>query len=103
MRKGVIKKKKIELNKSIKMHVLNQIVYIGTGQHINPVKDFPETLKFIFIDVLPRSEWDSHVPASYEWYRHQFYAKLVEKFNRYGFTLISTICLDKDYAYYEFY
>ena len=77
----------------------NQIIYIGAGLHLKPIKDFPNTSKFIFVDVLPRSEWDGIMPPSYEWYRPQFYDNLVKKFNKYGFTLISTTCLDKNCQY----
>jgi hypothetical protein len=35
-----------------------KILYFGTGTHIEAVTYFPLCNEFIFIDTLPRSEWD---------------------------------------------
>ena len=44
------------------MNEINKILYIGTGLHVEPVLDFPNTKEFIFIDTLPRNEWDNDMP-----------------------------------------
>ncbi len=76
----------------------NKILYIGAGYHIEPVKHFPETKNFVFIDTQPRSEFDSSHPKFYSgFYRAHFLNELVASCQYYGFILYSFTVLDKNY------
>lgn len=39
---------------------INKILYIGSGIDLNPIKNFPNTKEFVYVDTLPRSEWDDY-------------------------------------------
>jgi hypothetical protein len=75
---------------------INKILYLGTGNHIQPVRDFPETKEFIFIDTQPRSEFDDK-SFYQEFYRYNFYDNLIHKCNCFGFHLKSEEVLDSTY------
>lgn len=75
---------------------MNKILYIGTGLHIEPILDFPETKEFIFIDTQPRSEFDDYHKFDKNLY-HTFYSLLRKKFRVLDFELDQTIILDKNY------
>jgi hypothetical protein len=76
----------------------NKILYVGAGLHIEPVKHFPETKNFVFIDSQPRSEFDSFHPKFYSgFYRAHFLNDLVSSCQYYGFILDSFTVLDKNY------
>lgn len=76
----------------------NKILYVGAGLHIEPVKHFPETKNFVFIDSQPRSEFDSVHPKFYSgFYRAHFLNDLVASCQYYGFILDSFSVLDKNY------
>jgi hypothetical protein len=80
-----------------------QLLYVGAGTHIEPVKHFPNTKLFIFIDTQPRSEFDSFFYKFYkqnykQFYRPNFLHNLKSiLFNSYGFTLDECYCIDKNY------
>ena len=75
---------------------INKILYIGTGKHIQPIRDFPNTKEFIFVDTQSRSEFDD---LSYYsgFYRGDFYDDLVHKCLCFGFKLNSEEILDSNY------
>jgi hypothetical protein len=76
----------------------NKILYVGAGHHIEPVKHFPGTKNFVFIDSQPRSEFDSVHPKFYSgFYRGHFLNDLVASCQYYGFILDSFTVLDKNY------
>ena len=37
--------------------MFTKILYIGAGKDINPIKYFPDTKQFVFIDSQPRNEY----------------------------------------------
>ena len=75
-----------------------QLLYIGAGTHIEPVKHFSKTKQFIFIDTQPRSEFDSFRPKFYKpFYRHNFLHKLENIYYSYNFKLEEFYCIDKNY------
>ena len=75
-----------------------KLLYIGAGLHIEPVKHFPQTKNFVFIDSQPRSEFDSSYPKFYlKFYRSNFLNELVDSCLYYGFILDSYTFLDKTY------
>jgi hypothetical protein len=79
------------------MNTSNKILYIGTGLHLDVLKHFESTKEFIFVDVMPRSEFDSPDSFYEGFYRNNFYARLIELANGYGFVLEKTEELDPEY------
>ena len=76
----------------------NKILYVGAGLHIEPVKHFPSTKYFVFIDSQPRSEFDSfHPKFNFNCYRDYFVNDLINTCKYYGFFLNSFTVLDKKY------
>lgn len=74
-----------------------KLLYIGAGCHIQPVRHFPHTREFIFMDTQPRSEHDRENVFRSCFYRHRFYKRMVRMWSQYGFSLLSTTVLDKTY------
>ena len=75
---------------------INKILYLGTWNHIQPVRDFPFVKEFIFIDTQPRSEFDDK--SFYQgFYKDNFYDNLIHKCNCFGFHLKSEEVLDSTY------
>ena len=74
-----------------------KLLYIGAWDHISPVMHFPKTKEFIFIDTQPRSDFDNKTIFYTCVYRHRFYKKIINMCSQYGFTLLSTTILDKNY------
>lgn len=75
-----------------------QMLYIGAGTHIDPVKHFPKTKTFIFIDTQPRSEFDCCYPKFYKkFYKPYFLYELETICDANGFMLEEFLCLDKNY------
>lgn len=75
-----------------------QLLYVGAGTHIEPVKHFSKTKSFIFIDTQPRSEFDTYHPKFYKnFYRQNFLYELETTCESYGFKLESFSCIDNDY------
>lgn len=73
-------------NNNHQMSLSNKILYIGSGLHLNPLKQFNLTNEFIFVDTQPRSEFDSPNSFSELFYRKNFYHELMILTNKYGFT-----------------
>lgn len=65
------------------------MLYVGAGTDINMVSIFPETKRFIFIDTLPRSEFDNYTKEEppIKWYRPEFLTELFQECAHHGFTL----------------
>ena len=79
------------------MNISNKILYIGAGLHLDVLKHFVSTKEFVFVDVLPRSEFDS-LDSFYEgFYRKNFYSGLIELAGEYGFELEKSEELNPDY------
>lgn len=77
----------------------NKILYVGAGYHIEPVRHFPETKTFVFIDSQPRSKFDSfHAKFNKNFYRPYFINDLITSCQHYGFLLDSYTVLDKKYS-----
>lgn len=80
------------------MSLFKKLLYIGAGCHIDPVQHFSKTQEFIFIDTLPRSEWDQK--GFYEeLYRRSFMDDLIYTCSQYGFRLEFCYELDRKYKY----
>jgi len=75
---------------------MNQILYVGAGNHIDCVNHFPNTKEFVFIDTQPRSEFDS-TTFYRPFYRKFFFEELIEECNYHGFRLLDTREIDKTY------
>lgn len=77
----------------------NKILYVGAGCHIEPVKHFPLTKLFVFVDSQPRSECDSfHYKFNKNFYRQHFINDLISTCQYYGFLFDSYTILDKKYS-----
>ena len=76
----------------------NKLLYIGANTHLAPVRHFPNTKEFVFIDTQPRSEFDKENIFETCFYRHRFYKRLLRTLSQYGFILLSTTVLDKQYV-----
>ena len=76
----------------------NKILYVGAGCHIEPVRHFPKTKLFVFIDSQPRSEFDSECPKfNSQFHNPQFLTNLIESCRHYGFNIESYYTIDKKY------
>ena len=76
----------------------SKLLYLGAGCHIEPVKHFPETKHFVFIDTQPRSQFDTYCPEfNRGFYRQNFLNDLIEMCNSYGFAMMSYDQLDTKY------
>ena len=75
----------------------SKILYIGAGLHFNPLKQFESTKEFIFVDIQPRSEFDSPDSFYEGFYRKNFYSELIKLANEYGFKLEKSKELDQEY------
>lgn len=80
---------------------MEKLLYIGSGIDFEPIVHFSKVKEFIFIDTLPRSEFDGYVfngSLFYdEFYRHKFIDLMITNANKYGFELIEKISLDSEY------
>ena len=74
-----------------------KLLYIGTCLHMDHLKTFTDINEFIFIDTLPRSEWDDKYYNENQ-YRNNFYSELLIQINNYGFKLCSSYEIDKNYC-----
>jgi hypothetical protein len=63
---------------------MNKLLYIGTGLHLDPIKTFSTTKKFIFIDTQPRSEFDSRRYYT-TYYNNNFLKELINNFKKLNF------------------
>lgn len=80
------------------MTLFKKLLYIGAGCHIDPVQHFSKTQEFVFIDTLPRSEWDRQGFYA-DLYRLSFMDELIYTCGQYGFTLHLCYELDSKYKY----
>lgn len=80
---------------------MEKFLYIGSGLDIEPIVHFCDVKEFVFIDTLPRSEFDGYIfngSLFYDgFYRHKFIDLLIEKISKYGFELVEKILLDQEY------
>ena len=76
---------------------LKKILYIGASLHLDPLVDFNLTKEFIFIDTLPRKQYDDNNIFNKENYNKRFYSDLILYCYKLGFTLEFKIDLDKHY------
>jgi hypothetical protein len=76
-----------------------KILYVGTGTHIESITYFPICNEFIFIDTLPRSEWDGIIDKNA--YNKTFVKIVLEKCNNHGFSLNKITNLDQHYTPYN--
>ena len=68
------------------MFTYNKIIYIGAGLHLEPLKHFNSTNEFIFVDTLPRSEFDT-CNFNEGFYHKNFHLELIKKAKEYDFKL----------------
>lgn len=80
---------------------MEKLLYIGSGLDIEPVVHFSKIKEFVFVDTLPRSEFDGHI---YDgslffdgFYRHKFIDLLIDDANKYGFVLVEKVPLGLEY------
>jgi hypothetical protein len=73
------------------------LLYTGVWNHIQPVTHFPNTKEFIFIDTQPRSEFDREGLFRTCFYKGRFYKNILRVCSQYGFQLLSTTVIDKNY------
>jgi len=66
------------------MEKVNKLLYIGAGLHLDPIKTFSSTKKFIFIDTQPRSEFDSRRYYT-TYYNYNFLKELINNFKKLNF------------------
>jgi hypothetical protein len=66
------------------MEKVNKLLYIGAGLHLDPIKTFSSTKKFIFIDTLPRSEFDSRRYYT-TYYNYNFLNELINNLKNLNF------------------
>lgn len=59
--------------------------YIGAGLHFEPLHHFPFIKEFVFVDTLPRSEFDARNQFNPMFYHYDFIPKLVEECQTRGF------------------
>jgi hypothetical protein len=79
------------------MSISNKILYIGAGLDLDVLEHFVSTKEFVFVDVQPRSEFDSPNSFYEGFYRKNFYPGLIELAREYGFELEKSEELDSDY------
>ena len=77
--------------------LMNKILYIGTGLHLDPLFHFTKTKEFVFVDVQPRSEFDKPDSFFDGFYRKSFYSNLIKKAKEYNFILEKTEEFDSGY------
>ena len=76
--------------------MFTKILYVGAGKDINPIKYFPDTKQFVFIDSQPRNEYGFEYYYK-PFYRHFFVNELKEKLSELNFKLFDEIRLTNNY------
>ncbi len=76
---------------------MSKLLYIGSGLHLEPIKHFPETKEFVFVDTQPRSEFDVQNSFYDGFYRKNFYSGLMSTMDGLDFILEKTEELDSEY------
>ena len=74
-----------------------KIMYFGAGLHLDPLDHFPSASEFIFVDTLPRSEFDRKNKFREYYYCHEFVNDLIAKCQAKGFMLLMEDVLDGKY------
>jgi hypothetical protein len=87
--------------------MVKKLLYIGTGDHLEIVNDFPDVNEFICVDTKPRNEFDGLGDESTmqksknentiyfpEMFRSRFFLWIVKKCEKFGFTLTEKIILE---------
>jgi hypothetical protein len=77
-------------------HILIML-YIGANLHLDPLQHFSDEKEFVFVDTLPRSEFDRKGKFSDENYRFTFVDNLIVNCFAKGFHLIDQEELDSNY------
>ena len=78
--------------------IINKILYIGSGLHLDPIQHFPHTHEFVFVDTQPRNDIDDiKTLYNYDMYNIKFMNKLNDAFVANGFECISNITLNSHY------
>lgn len=82
------------------MTYIKKILYIGTGEHIEPVIDFIHTQEFIFIDTQPFTEFDYEQNDTFmhSFCRKNFVGNIIKKCLKIGFRLKEEKVLDYTYV-----
>jgi len=80
---------------------MEKLLYIGSGLDIEPVVHFSKVKELVFVDTLPRSEFDGYIHDGslfYDgFYRHKFIDLLITDADKYGFELVDKISLGLEY------
>ena len=76
---------------------MDKLLYIGSGLHTKPLQHFTDTKEFIFVDTLPRSEFDQSDTFIPSLYRTNFYSNLVNSLEQINFILEHTEEVEPDY------
>ncbi len=77
--------------------MINSLLYIGSGLHIEIFKDFPYVKKFVLVDTLPRSPYDLQNTFCNRLYKKNFVGDLISLLSKNNFTLTSITKLDEKY------
>ena len=75
----------------------NKILYIGAGQDIIPLMHFADCNEFVFVDTLPRSEFDKGSTFRPCYYRPNFVPELIQRCQEFDFEYISAVTMDPEY------
>ncbi len=78
------------------MNYLRRLLYIGTGCHLQPVNDFPDTKEFVFIEIQPFSEFRADI-FDRGFYREKFVENIINKAKIYEFDLIEEKVIDNTF------
>ena len=77
--------------------IASKIMYIGAGLDLNPIDDLKKANEFIFVDTLPRSEFDREGKFRDYYYRDDFVDCLKDKCKQKGFILLYEEDLEPQY------
>jgi hypothetical protein len=75
----------------------SKLMYIGAGLHLDPIDHFKNATEFVFVDTLPRSEFDCKGKFSETFYNEEFIDTLKTKCREKGFLYIMDEVLDETY------
>jgi hypothetical protein len=75
----------------------SKLIYIGAGLHLTPLKTFTQTKEFIFVDTMPRSQFDKSSHFEPAFYSHHFIDNLINQCYKLNFYLVDIEDLDKKY------
>jgi hypothetical protein len=78
--------------------MLKKVLYIGAGLHMTPLTQIDDVDEFVFVDTLPRSEFDRWSRGFREcYYRDSFVDDLIGKCRELGFHPVDGEELDRGY------